>query len=599
MTGNFAPHGRSLRGGIAAALLSLATAPGFSMAASFTFTLDTHFDQGVLSGVNHDAPNSNQLQLNVVGTTFPVLWIANAGEDTVSKFDTVNNRELARYRTWFGPAGQPGHVNHLNDAFNGPAPSRTAVDIQGNAYVLNRHFESTRTPVLIKILSEGGIDRNGNGVIDTSADGNSDGIIGGVEIKNLADTNGNGIIDDSEIQDERIAWAVRVGANNDLGRSLCIGTDGHLWVGMYNGRRYFKVSSVDGSILAGPVSTGSLTPYGCLIDANGTLWSASLSGLLGKITGTQNSSGFVFSSFNSGRQNYGIALGNNQVYLGDLAGARYQQFNPATNAFTLPGQGAAFAATGISVDGSGNILTGPYLSGGVTKYSPAGAVIWTRPTQFNSETRGVIIDQDNNVWQVSRTGNRLMKYRGSDGAPLGVFPIGNQPYTYSDASGFAARNITTSTGTWNVVVNGGAAGTPWGKISWTESLPAGSSVQVTARAANVQADLPLQPFMPVVNGAQFALAGQFIEVQTRLNAGAGGQSPVLFDLTVASLVTKCDVDADGDIDRADLNLIMAARNQPASGPSDPRDADGDGMITVNDGRACTLRCTRPNCATLQ
>ncbi len=57
----------------------------------------------------------------------------------------------------------------------------------------------------------------------------------------------------------------------------------------------------------------------------------------------------------------------------------------------------------------------------------------------------------------------------------------------------------------------------------------------------------------------------------------------------------CDVDEDGDIDRDDINLIIAVRNTPASGPDDPRDADGDGMITALDARKCVLKCTLPRC----
>ncbi len=58
----------------------------------------------------------------------------------------------------------------------------------------------------------------------------------------------------------------------------------------------------------------------------------------------------------------------------------------------------------------------------------------------------------------------------------------------------------------------------------------------------------------------------------------------------------CDVDGDADIDRNDIALITKARGKPATGPTDPRDPDRDGMITVNDARACTLRCTLPQCA---
>jgi hypothetical protein len=67
-------------------------------------------------------------------------------------------------------------------------------------------------------------------------------------------------------------------------------------------------------------------------------------------------------------------------------------------------------------------------------------------------------------------------------------------------------------------------------------------------------------------------------------------------ITVPASAGVCDVDNDGDIDRADISLIVAARNQPASGPDDPRDANGDGVITVIDARTCVVQCTLARCA---
>lgn len=58
---------------------------------------------------------------------------------------------------------------------------------------------------------------------------------------------------------------------------------------------------------------------------------------------------------------------------------------------------------------------------------------------------------------------------------------------------------------------------------------------------------------------------------------------------------QCDVDLDRDIDRDDIALISAARNQPASGQADPRDVDRNGVINVLDARICTQKCTRANC----
>jgi hypothetical protein len=54
------------------------------------------------------------------------------------------------------------------------------------------------------------------------------------------------------------------------------------------------------------------------------------------------------------------------------------------------------------------------------------------------------------------------------------------------------------------------------------------------------------------------------------------------------LIERCDSDGDGDVDLDDLQAIFAARNMPAAA-GDPRDVDGDGLITVNDVRICTPR----------
>lgn len=64
----------------------------------------------------------------------------------------------------------------------------------------------------------------------------------------------------------------------------------------------------------------------------------------------------------------------------------------------------------------------------------------------------------------------------------------------------------------------------------------------------------------------------------------------------AQQMAHCDIEPDGDIDRDDVAAIFAARNEPASGPTDPRDPDGNQVMDVNDARICTLRCTLPQCA---
>jgi hypothetical protein len=64
---------------------------------------------------------------------------------------------------------------------------------------------------------------------------------------------------------------------------------------------------------------------------------------------------------------------------------------------------------------------------------------------------------------------------------------------------------------------------------------------------------------------------------------------------VAFEVLLCDIDLDRDVDISDIQAILQARNEPAV-PPDARDVDGDGVITVLDGRQCVAQCTNPRCA---
>lgn len=96
-----------------------------------------------------------------------------------------------------------------------------------------------------------------------------------------------------------------------------------------------------------------------------------------------------------------------------------------------------------------------------------------------------------------------------------------------------------------------------------------------------------------LGGFIFNLLFQFGNSGTLGNLGCVNE---VYDFTpVVNQPLACDVDGDNDVDRDDLGQIFAARNRPAA-PADPRDNDGDGIITVLDARQCVLNCTRPRCA---
>ncbi|MCI0506746.1 MAG: IgGFc-binding protein [Gammaproteobacteria bacterium] len=122
-------------------------------------------------------------------------------------------------------------------------------------------------------------------------------------------------------------------------------------------------------------------------------------------------------------------------------------------------------------------------------------------------------------------------------------------------------------------------------------------VALLAGSANLA--ISVDPFTPGDGSATYTVnlvdpnvSGSGV-VEVTDGAGNTCQQPI--DLGVEP-PRMCDIDVDGDVDRNDISMIFAARNTPASDPSDPRDADGDGTITVLDGRMCVQQCDLPQCS---
>jgi uncharacterized repeat protein (TIGR01451 family) len=103
-----------------------------------------------------------------------------------------------------------------------------------------------------------------------------------------------------------------------------------------------------------------------------------------------------------------------------------------------------------------------------------------------------------------------------------------------------------------------------------------------------RADTAQPEFTPDVDG--------FYRLELMVFDGAAENSDEVEVTIETAAAPVCDVDGDGNVDLADISLIIQARNTPASGSDDPRDWDGDGLITVLDARGCVVQCTNPRCA---
>ncbi len=82
--------------------------------------------------------------------------------------------------------------------------------------------------------------------------------------------------------------------------------------------------------------------------------------------------------------------------------------------------------------------------------------------------------------------------------------------------------------------------------------------------------------------------------QLVVNDGQANSAPASVTITVPPLG---DIDLDGDVDDDDFNFIRMALGNPANGPNDLRDLNGDGRITGLDVAMLRSLCTRRACKT--
>ncbi len=370
---------------------------------------------GITSGGAGDCMGGGEAE-----NTFSIIWIANSPEGTVSKIDTKTRTELARYYT--------GPTNGSDD------PSRTAVNLGGDAAVSNR------AGGIVKFASEDirCIDRNANGVIDTST--------GAADVRPFG-------------ADECMLWHIDTPVDGDpdhgprptawdagTQQTPCEVAEHRLWVGWWdyadNIGHFERLSGADGSTLDtvevpdwNTLGTNNYGPYGGAVNAEGDLWATGLSpGPLVHI----DAQTLVYDRWDvpAGEMPYGIAVdAEGDVWMADFNGG-VLHFDPDTETFNIIDTPNSGRGRGIMIDREGFA----WIAGN----SPCSAiqvdtatrtlVTDTIPLPGCSTPVGVSIDVDGFVWLPDRGANLAYKldplsYTATTVAGL----VG--PYTYSDMTG--------------------------------------------------------------------------------------------------------------------------------------------------------------------
>lgn len=485
-----------------------------------TYTLDADFDEGTLVNVNHDTPD--QLQLDSVATPFDFIWVAASARGTIIKIDTQNGIVLGEYLS--APDGR------------GRNPSRTTVDGNGNVWAGNRAESGIINGVIhgsaVKIgLEENGqcVDRNGNGVIDTSA--------GLGDIMPWPDlTDGVGSTDGAahvaqvqDAQDECILLYQRL-PNAPEVRHVSVDAQNNVWAGGYpfSPTTFHQLTGNTGAILSSFAAPGC-GGYGGLIDSSGVLWSASLSQnalLRYDIAGNSGTCIGVAQSYGLGIDTNGFVWNAmwvvNTIVKVSPAGAIEPGFPKPT------GESCSRGVVVTPVDN--HVWVANSCTNTVTRLDNTGTLLATIPV--GADPTGVAVDGAGKVWVTNLSSDNVMRIdpaTNSVDLTVSLGP-GAGPYNYSDMTGSTLIQ-PPNTGTWTIIHDSGIPGAGWGKVTWNADTPGDSSLTVTA--ASSTDGVTFGPAESVANGGELTVAdGQYLKVTVTFTRASTGESPVLYDLTI-------------------------------------------------------------------
>ena len=529
-------------------------------------------DQGVIDLTPDNSDNVKKgvdgdiiLDPDVTQVSFGYLWIANTGENTVSKIDVDTGKEVARYAcvrdsTALGLVPVPmGGFNGDGSSGNcGNCPSRTAIDFHGDAFVANRAFGKQGSVTKYANDVVDCVDRDTSGTIETSTDANGDGMIDPTDPAEFLGED-----------DECILWTVKVGASGGTPRALAIdaggpdGENGNLWVGLHNEKKVVQLAGNTGApILAGgqPVEVAlskggvDVNPYGAAIDSAQHVWIVELDGAwlarVDSISRTLVDLYEIPANGSKGSHGYGIAVDVQQrVWLGGWSAQDIKAFLPATAEWKL-GPDVGDHTRGIAIDAAGDVwfakTSGEVgrVSGDDVVANGTAAQVTTyvvpdltppQPQGINT-TIGVGIDRNGACWVVSRNDNiakgAATRIRAAD--DIQSFPTGKNPYTYSDFTGYGLLTVVRPQGWFRVPIEGCPASdakTVWKTLTWMESEPPGTSVRLKVRAADSLADLAAATWFgpwdapPVDLQAAGVPPTRYLEVEVDLSSANPDVSP--------------------------------------------------------------------------
>jgi DNA-binding beta-propeller fold protein YncE len=350
----------------------------------------------------------------VAAGEFSYIWIANSAQGTVTKIDTREGVELARYRT----SSTPGN------------PSRTSVNLYGDVAVMNREGSSVARIAARAADCRG--PSTSSGPDDIKPFGEDDCMLWWQPL------GASGAYEDGP---RPVAW--------EGGTDAC-DSNPRLWVGWTDtAAAVTHVKRLDGATgdtldeLQIPGWTFGVAPigaYGGAANKAGDFWIVGLAGPLVRVDATSLAVEVIPRRPDS--YFYGIALDEHgNPWMGDLSGVSWTYDVATATMRKNPMAGAR--GRGIMVDRSGRawmpVHTNPNPTPGSCSLAEidtaTGAVVTNHPLAGCVEPVGVAVDVDDYVWVVDKGANRAYKFDPELREVSLTVDTLDGPYTYSDMTG--------------------------------------------------------------------------------------------------------------------------------------------------------------------
>jgi len=343
---------------------------------------------------------------NGVDPDFSYIWVANSGEGTVSKINTVSLEEEGRYWTRMDPGG---------------SPSRTSVSLNGDVAVANR------SGGVIKIAARAESCPDAN---NTSS--------GAADVKPFPDGCVVWFTPFNYTSQRPVAWAP-----GEWSDASCSWENEMLWTSGAQGEavEVLLLNGEDGAveetipILGTPAQYYGI--YGAASDADGNFWGSQLG--VGNLVRVDRNT-FEYEEHPMALNGYGMTVDTEgRAWTCSSGVARFDPDDGTWQTNANVGGGG-----GCMVDGEGTLWLGGYgNAGGQLIGVDTETLMVTQQIPIPEYVHGVSIDFYGYIWGV---GFGQSAYRvDKDDLSFETFAGLVGPYTYSDMTGWALSNVVGGT----------------------------------------------------------------------------------------------------------------------------------------------------------